>query len=160
MTINDAVIANRQRKLESGLITQEEFDRASRPRGPEYVAPMVGYLCTDLAQDVNGHVFHVERGRIHNYYFGEEMKALDMGGDGLFSMDELIQDIPATIMSEAPRVAPPYEKAGQRAVLGASTFADETLSRFGTPRPHAPKPYRHPDHDEGSYIREWTNSNA
>lgn len=111
MTINDAVIANRQRKLESGLLTQEQFDRSSRPRGPEYIAPMVGYLCTDQAQDVNGHVFHVERGRIHNYYFGEEMKALHKGGDGLFTLDELIQDVPATIMSEITPVAPPFEAA-------------------------------------------------
>ena len=48
----------------------------------------------------------------HGYCFGEEMKALHKGGDGLFTMDELIQDVPATIMSEAARVAPPYEKAG------------------------------------------------
>ena len=109
MTVNDAVIANRKRKLESGLLTQEQFDRASCPRGPEHIAPMVGYLCTDQAQDINGHVFHVERGRIHNYYFGEELKALHKGGDGLFTLDELIDDIPATIMSEVARVAPPYK---------------------------------------------------
>jgi NAD(P)-dependent dehydrogenase (short-subunit alcohol dehydrogenase family) len=109
MTINDAVIANRKRKLEDGLMTQEQYDRASRPRGPEHIAPMGAYLCTDQAQDINGHTFHVERGRIHSYYFGEEMKALHKGGDGLFSVEELIQDVPSTIMSEAPRVAAPYE---------------------------------------------------
>ena len=72
---------------------------------------MVAYLCTEQAGDINGHVFHVERGRIHNYYFGEELKAIHKGGDGYFSVDELIEDIPGTIMSEVPRVAPPY-KAG------------------------------------------------
>ena len=113
MTINEAVIENRRRKLESGLMTQEQYDRASRPRGPEHIAPMVGYLCTDHAQDVNGHTFHVERGRIHNYYYGEELKALHKGGDGLFTLDELIEDVPSTIMSEVPRVAAPYvESAG------------------------------------------------
>ena len=112
MTINDAVIANRKRKLESGLMTQEQFARASRPRGPAHIAPMVAYLCTDKALDINGQVFHVERGRIHNYYFGEELKALHKGGDGLFSIEELIEDIPGTIMSEIPRVAPPYEVDG------------------------------------------------
>jgi NAD(P)-dependent dehydrogenase (short-subunit alcohol dehydrogenase family) len=112
MTINDAVIANRQRKLETGLISQEEYDRASRPRGPEYIAPMVAYLCTDQALDINGHVFHVERGRIHNYHYGEELKAIHKGGDGLFTIDELIADIPGSIMSEVPRVAPPFEAAG------------------------------------------------
>jgi NAD(P)-dependent dehydrogenase (short-subunit alcohol dehydrogenase family) len=108
MTINEAVIENRKRKLESGLLTQEQYDRASRPRGPEHIAPMVAYLCTDQALDINGHTFHVERGRIHNYFFGEELKALHKGGDGLFSIDELIEDIPSTVMSEVARVAPPY----------------------------------------------------
>ena len=111
MTINDAVIANRERKLKDGLISQEEYNRAARPRGPEYIAPMVAYLCTDEAQDVNGHVFHVERNRIHNYYFGEEMKALHKGGDGLFTVDELLQDVPSSIMNGVARVAAPYEKA-------------------------------------------------
>ena len=104
MTVNDAVIANRKRRLENGLMTQEQYDRASRPRGPEHIAPMVAYLCTPQSQDINGHVFHVERGRIHNYYYGEELKALHKGGDGMFSVDELIEDIPATIMSEVARV--------------------------------------------------------
>ncbi len=112
MTINDAVIANRQRKLTDGLITQEEFDRASRPRGPEYIAPMVAYLCTDAAWDVNGHNFHVERNRIHGYYYGEEAKSLEIGGDGLFTIEELLRDVPSSLMDGAPRVAAPYEKAG------------------------------------------------
>ncbi|MEM7250512.1 MAG: SDR family NAD(P)-dependent oxidoreductase [Pseudomonadota bacterium] len=109
MTVNDAVLANRKRRLENGLMTQEQYDRASRPRGPEHIAPMVAYLCTEHAQDVNGHLFHVERGRIHNYYYGEEMKAIHKGGDGLFTIDELITDVPLTIMSEVARVAPPYD---------------------------------------------------
>lgn len=112
MTINDAVIENRRRKLQNGLMTQEQYDRASRSRGPEHIAPMVGYLCTDQAQDVNGHSFHVERGRIHSYYYGEELKALHKGGDGLFTIDELIEDIPSTIMSEVARVAAPYQAEG------------------------------------------------
>ncbi|MGK0172232.1 MAG: NAD(P)-dependent dehydrogenase (short-subunit alcohol dehydrogenase family) [Gammaproteobacteria bacterium] len=112
MTVNDAVLENRKRRLENGLMTQEQYDRASRSRGPEHIAPMVGYLCTDQAQDVNGHLFHVERGRIHNYYFGEEQKALHKGGDGLFTIDELIDDVPLSIMSEVARVAPPYEPQG------------------------------------------------
>ncbi len=115
MTINDAVIENRRRKLESGLLTQEQFDRASRPRGPEHIAPMVAYLCTEHAQDINGHTFHVERGRIHNYYYGEEMKALHKGGDGLFTIDELVEEIPSTVMSEVARVAPQYEPVKQAA---------------------------------------------
>lgn len=111
MTINDAVIANRERKFKDGLISQEEYDRASRPRGPEYIAPLVAYLCTDAAQDVNGHVFHAERNLIHSYYYGEERGALRKEGDGLFTIDELLRDMPTTVMRDAPVVAAPFEKA-------------------------------------------------
>ncbi|MCB1744752.1 MAG: SDR family oxidoreductase [Gammaproteobacteria bacterium] len=109
MTINEAVIENRKRKLASGLMTQAEYERASRPRGPEHIAPMVAYLCTDQAQDINGHVFHVERGRIHSYYYGEEMRALHKAGEGLFTIEELMNDIPSALMNGAPRVAAPYK---------------------------------------------------
>ena len=112
MTVNDAVIAGWKRRLDSGLLTQAQYDNRMAMPGPEYIAPMVAYLCTDAAWDVNGHVFHVERNRIHNYYYGEEMKALHKGGDGLFTVEELLQDIPASILNGAPRVAAPYEKAG------------------------------------------------
>ena len=112
MTINDAVIANRKRRFEDGLMPEEEFERANRPRGPEHIAPMVAYLCTDRAQDINGHLFHVERGRIHSYYYSQERKALHKGGDGLFTIDELIEDVPGSIMSEAEQVAAPYVPEG------------------------------------------------
>ena len=94
MTVNDAVKANRKRKFESGLMTQAEYDRTLLPRGPEYIAPMVAYLCLEEADYINGQVFHVERGRIHTYYFGEEFKSLHKGDDGMFTLDELIEAVP------------------------------------------------------------------
>ena len=111
MTVNEAVIANRDRKYKDGLISKEEYDRASRPRGPEYIAPIVAYLCTEAAQNVNGHAFHVERNLIHSYFYGEEREALRKEGDGMFTIDELLRDMPSTVMRDAPVVAPPFEKA-------------------------------------------------
>ena len=43
------------------------------------------------------------------------MKALHKGGDGLFTIDELVEEIPSTVMSEVARVAPPYEPEKQAA---------------------------------------------
>ena len=39
-------------------------------------------------------MFHVEKGRINTYYFGEDLKSLHKGGDGMFDLDELIEDVP------------------------------------------------------------------
>ncbi|MGA6962279.1 MAG: SDR family NAD(P)-dependent oxidoreductase, partial [Xanthobacteraceae bacterium] len=44
MTVNDAVIANWRRRVESGLLTQAEFEARMAMPGPEFVAPMVAYL--------------------------------------------------------------------------------------------------------------------
>jgi 3-oxoacyl-[acyl-carrier protein] reductase len=118
MTVNDAVKENRRRKFEAGLMTKAEYERTLLPRGPEYIAPMVAYLCLDQADYINGQVFHVERGRINTYYFGEDYRILHKGGDGMFSVDELIETIPATLMNGIVPVVPPVKmseavKAGE-----------------------------------------------
>jgi NAD(P)-dependent dehydrogenase (short-subunit alcohol dehydrogenase family) len=109
MTLTDAVKENRRRKFEAGLMTKEQYDRTMVPRGPEYIAPMVAYLCTDAADLVNGQAFHVERGRINTYYFGEDFKSLHKGGDGMFTIDELLEDVPQSLMSGIVPVAPPVK---------------------------------------------------
>ena len=118
MTVNDAVKENRRRKFESGLMTKAEYERTLLPRGPEYIAPLVAYLCLEEADYINGQVFHIERGRIHTYYFGEELKSLHKGGDGMFSIDELIETVPGSLMNGITPVVPPVkmseaQKAGE-----------------------------------------------
>jgi 3-oxoacyl-[acyl-carrier protein] reductase len=109
MTLTDAVKENRRRKFEAGLLTKEQWERYQVPRGPEYIAPMVGYLCLDEAAEINGQVFHVEKGRINTYYFGEDFKSLHKGGDGMFTIDELIEDVPQSLMSGIVPVVPPVK---------------------------------------------------
>lgn len=119
MTMTEEVMANRRRRLASGLITQAEFDRAMIPRGPEYVAPMVGYLCTEQAYWLNGNVFHVERGRIHNFYFGEIMSKLYKEEDeGMFTVNELLQKVPE-MMKDIPPVVPPVKASDAQKYSGA-----------------------------------------
>ena len=109
MTLTDAVKANRKRRFEQGLMTQAEYERTLIPRGPEYIAPMVVYLCLDEADYINGQVFHVEKGRINTYYFGEDYKSLHKGGDGMFTIDELIEDVPTSLMNGITPVVPPVK---------------------------------------------------
>lgn len=111
MTLTEAVKANRKRKFESGLMTKAEYERTLLPRGPEYIAPMVAYLCLDDADYINGQVFHVERGRINTYYFGEDFKSLHKGGDGMFTIDELIEAVPGSLMNGITPVVPPVKRS-------------------------------------------------
>ena len=106
MTLTEEVKANRKRKLAAGLMTQEEYDRQAKPRGPEYIAPLIAYLCTDEAYYLNGQTFHVEKGELSNYYFGETMRQiLKEEDEGMFSVDELMKTLPEMMKGVEP-VAP------------------------------------------------------
>jgi 3-oxoacyl-[acyl-carrier protein] reductase len=109
MTLTDTVKANRKRKFEAGLMTKAEYERTLLPRGPEYIAPIVGYLALDEADYINGQVFHIERGRINTYYFGEDYKSLHKGDDGMFTIDELIETVPGSLMNGITPVVPPVK---------------------------------------------------
>jgi NAD(P)-dependent dehydrogenase (short-subunit alcohol dehydrogenase family) len=107
MTVNDAVIAGWKRRLDAGLLTQAQYDSRMAMPGPEFVAPMVAYLATDAAEDVNGQLFHAERSRIHTYYFGEEARSIfKQDDDGMFSVDELSTMVPEGLMQGIPNIAP------------------------------------------------------
>ncbi len=110
MTVNDAVIASWKRRLESGHLTQAQYDSRMAMPGPEFVAPMVVYLCCEDSGEVNGQLFHAERSRIHTYYFGEEARSIYKYTDeGMFTVDELIETVPASLMEGIPNIAPPED---------------------------------------------------
>ena len=110
MTLNDKVIEGMKRRLDNGLISQAQYDNFMSMPGPEFVAPIVAYLATDQAADVNGQVFHAEKGRLHTYYYGEEARAIyKQNDDGLFNVDELIDWIPNSLMAGIPNIAPKQE---------------------------------------------------
>lgn len=107
MTLNQAVIDGMKRRLETGLISQERYDAIMAMPGPEFVAPMVAYLATDAAADVNGQIFHVEKGRVSIYSEPVEEKALlKAQDDGLFTVEELMAAVPGCLLVGHPNPAP------------------------------------------------------
>ncbi len=107
MTVNDAVIAGWKRRLERGLLTQAQYEARMAMPGPEFVAPMVGYLCTEESGDINGQIFHAERSLIHTYYYGEEARSIYKYDDGgMFTVDELVETVPGSLMAGIPNIAP------------------------------------------------------
>jgi 3-oxoacyl-[acyl-carrier protein] reductase len=106
MTLTEEVKANRKRKFDAGITSPEEYARQTQPRGPEYIAPFVAYLCTDEAYYLNGQTFHTEKGELSNYYFGETMHQIRKEEDeGMFSIEELMKKVPE-MMKDVKPVAP------------------------------------------------------
>ena len=107
MTVNDAVIANWKRRVESGILSQKEFEARMAMPGPEFIAPMVAYLCTDAAKDVNGQIIHAEKGHYHTYYYGEVKRSIFKWEEGgMFNVNELVDMIPTSLMAGIPNEAP------------------------------------------------------
>ncbi|MBK6960664.1 MAG: SDR family NAD(P)-dependent oxidoreductase [Gammaproteobacteria bacterium] len=107
MTLNQGVIDGMKRRLESGLISQERYDAIMAMPGPEFAAPMVAYLATAAAADVNGQIFHVEKGRVSIYSEPVEEKALlKAQDDGLFTVEELMAAVPGCLLVGHPNPAP------------------------------------------------------
>jgi len=74
-------------------------------RDPEYVAPMVVWLCTDAAWNVNGKVFNVSGGTIS--LSSEEVPLRQLNKQGMWTIDELATLVPTALMRDLPNPAPP-----------------------------------------------------
>ena len=106
MTLTDTVKENRRRKFEAGLMTKAQYDLTLIPRGPEFIAPLIAFLATDEADYINGQVLHIERGRINTYVFGDDYKFLHKGDDGMFTVEELLENVPGSLMNDIVPVVP------------------------------------------------------
>ena len=96
-----------KKRLETGAITQEQFNNFMAMPGPEYVPPMVGYLASDAAENINGQVFHVEKGRVSIYSEPVEIKTIyKTTEDGMFTLEELESAVPVTLLSGYINPAP------------------------------------------------------
>ncbi|OGW13177.1 MAG: hypothetical protein A3G93_13190 [Nitrospinae bacterium RIFCSPLOWO2_12_FULL_45_22] len=106
MTLDEDVKQGIKKRYEAGLVSKEQLDAILNMPGPEYVPPIVAYLATDEAWNINGQVFHAEGGRISVYSEPVETKAV-YKKEGIWKVDELIDIIPQTIAQGLVNPAPP-----------------------------------------------------
>jgi len=107
MTMDEKVKAGFRKRLERGLIDQARYDALMNMGGPELIAPLVAWLCSAAAADVNGQTFRCLQGRIAVYQEPFEKASLVKTGDGgLFTLDELdagMGSLMNGIVNPAPR---------------------------------------------------------
>jgi NAD(P)-dependent dehydrogenase (short-subunit alcohol dehydrogenase family) len=107
MTLDEGVKAGMQKRYEAGLITKENLDNFLAMPGPEFIAPMVAYLATDAAADINGQVFHVEKGKISIYTMPEPMNEISKEeAGGMFTIDDIEALAPTNLLNGYVNPAP------------------------------------------------------
>jgi NAD(P)-dependent dehydrogenase (short-subunit alcohol dehydrogenase family) len=105
-TISDSSRELRQRAGIGGPGGQQQQQRpAPSLRDPEMIAPMVAYLASDDAWNVNGQIFHVSGGMVGIAYHPTPMRTL--WKPAMWTLDELEQLVPSQLMAGIPNPAPP-----------------------------------------------------
>ncbi|HET6615119.1 MAG TPA: SDR family NAD(P)-dependent oxidoreductase [Dehalococcoidia bacterium] len=106
-TISDQSRELRQRAGIGGPGGQPPQQRPVAPtlRDPEMVAPMVAYLASDDAWNINGQIFHVAGGTVGIAHQPTPMRTL--WKPAMWTLDELEQLVPTQLMAGVPNPAPP-----------------------------------------------------
>lgn len=105
MTVSAEQIARYKRKYESGIYTKEQFEAMMHPPSPEIVTPLLVYLCTDEAANINGQVFDVSRNDITVYSEPVKKKPISKQ-EGLWTIDELVEMVPKLLLEGYVNPAP------------------------------------------------------
>jgi NAD(P)-dependent dehydrogenase (short-subunit alcohol dehydrogenase family) len=106
MTFNEEVKAGFKKRLDKELITKEQYEQLMKMPGPEHIPPIIVYLATEEAGNINGQVFHCEQGRIGLYSEPIEAKTIFNEGQ-VWSLDELADLVPKTLLVGYTNPAPP-----------------------------------------------------
>ena len=105
-TLSEDIVAGFKKRFEAGLMTRERYEELTNPPSPETLAPFVVYLCTDEAANINGQVFDVTGGNIAIYSEPVKKKSIDKQ-EGLWTLEELIEQVPGVLLEGYQNPAPP-----------------------------------------------------
>ncbi len=108
MTMSEEVLAARQIREDKGVSGgggRSPAREASTLRSPDDVAPIVVYLATDAAANVNGQTFGASGGTISIYQNPEPLKSIYK--DGRWTLDELLTIVPTALTAGVINPAPP-----------------------------------------------------
>jgi len=89
----------------------------------EYVPPMVAYLASDAARDINGQVFYVFGGSVCQSQPAVPMRTIFK--EGGWTVDELVEAAPTQLMQFIENPGPPAEHLRPGAAKEAATAAAE-----------------------------------
>jgi NAD(P)-dependent dehydrogenase (short-subunit alcohol dehydrogenase family) len=84
-----------QRLYQLGLISRQICDDSTDPPSPDHIPPIILYLSTQQAENINGFVFGASKGRVALYSNPTEIKGLYK--EGVWTLGELINRMPSSL---------------------------------------------------------------
>jgi 3-oxoacyl-[acyl-carrier protein] reductase len=107
LTLDQRVKDGFKKRLEAGLITEARYNEVVNMPAAEYIAPLVAYLVSEDAADVNGQCFRAEGTRVSVMADPYEKAAIfKAAGAEKFNHDELADLIPRILLAEYTNPAP------------------------------------------------------
>jgi NAD(P)-dependent dehydrogenase (short-subunit alcohol dehydrogenase family) len=103
---NEKMKSSWKNRLQEGYMSQEFYEHMINLGGPEHIAPIVVYLCTDEASNINGQIFHAEKGTIGIFSKPDEVKKIFNNGE-VWRLEQLIDLVPKTLLVGYHNPAPP-----------------------------------------------------
>lgn len=97
--------AARARRAGTGPSEGVRLPDVPRLSEPEYIAPIVAWLASDAAWNVNGKIFHVQGGSIGLAM--EEVPYATISKDDMWTIDELATLVPTGLLRDIRNPAPP-----------------------------------------------------
>jgi hypothetical protein len=107
MTVNEEVRRARELRKQQGIKREDRGVAQIEELDPEDVAPMVVYLCSETARDVNGQIFLCFGGTVALVSHPRPVRTLYKSGD--WTLDELDALVPTTVAEGLVNPAPPQE---------------------------------------------------
>ncbi len=106
MTVSPEMEEAYRRRAQRGEITAEQAAARRLPPNPDDVAPIVAYLCTDDAANINGCIFGARGGDIELYpQLVPPSKTIHK--EGRWTLDDLLDVMPRTLAAGLVNPAPP-----------------------------------------------------
>lgn len=92
-----------------GITSEEDFqkylDQAFGVSKPEHIPPLVVYLCTEEASNINGRTFFINGNQLGLYSEPQIIATINKEG-GLWTLDELLKEVPEKLTKGIVNPAP------------------------------------------------------
>lgn len=96
LMVNEENRARITRGFQNGAYTREQYDELLNPPPPEKVPPLIVYLCSEQAADINGQVFDIA-GNFIAVYDESHKRSTIYKGEGNWTLPELKEVVPKAL---------------------------------------------------------------